>query len=57
MRVGAGFLCSLLCSSAAAWSASAPPERIRDAATRAVTLFQASQKGWYSTQTCNSCHH
>lgn len=40
-----------------AWSASAPPERIRDAASRAITLFQASQKGWYSTQTCNSCHH
>jgi ankyrin repeat protein len=33
------------------------PDRIRDAATRAITLFQASQKGWHSTQTCNSCHH
>ena len=43
---------------AMAWAGdAAPPDRIRDAATRAITLFQASQKGWHSNQTCNSCHH
>ena len=48
----------VLCSMALAWAGdAAPPDQIRDAATRAITLFQASQKGWYSTQTCNSCHH
>jgi ankyrin repeat protein len=48
----------LLSTVALAWAGdAAPPDRIRDAATRAITLFQASQKGWHSTQTCNSCHH
>ncbi len=53
MRIIAG----LLCVSAAAWGANATPEHIRDAATRAITLFQASQKNWYASQTCDSCHH
>jgi ankyrin repeat protein len=48
----------LLSTMALAWAGdAAPPDRIRDAATRAITLFQASQKGWHATQTCNSCHH
>ncbi len=52
------FWICLLCSIALAGPGdAAPPDRIRDAATRAITLFQASQKGWHSTQTCNSCHH
>src|ERR1700761_1224437 len=50
-------LLGLLCAVAAASAANAPPERIREAASKAITLFQASQKGWYSTQTCDSCHH
>src|SRR6202021_3948150 len=51
MRVCIGLLCSISLASAA------PPDQIRQAATRAITLFQASQKRWYSSQTCDSCHH
>ncbi len=57
MRMWAVILSSILCSSAAAWAGNPPTDQIRDAATRAITLFQASQKNWYATQTCNSCHH
>jgi ankyrin repeat protein len=57
MRIWAGIVCSILCCSALAWGGNASPDRIREAATRAITLFQASQKGWHSKQTCNSCHH
>jgi ankyrin repeat protein len=57
MRSWAGLLCSILCSSALAWAGTASPDRIRDAAARAIALFQPSQKGWHSQQTCNSCHH
>ena len=53
MRVWIGLFCSI----ALAWGGTAQPEQIRDAAARAISLFQASQKGWHSTQTCNSCHH
>ena len=35
----------------------ADPARIRDAATRNLTLFQASQKHWFEVQRCDSCHH
>ncbi len=31
--------------------------QIRDAATRALTLLQTSQKTWYSKTGCHSCHH
>ena len=51
MRICIGLLCSISVASAA------PPDQIRQAATRAITLFQASQKRWYSSQTCDSCHH
>jgi ankyrin repeat protein len=57
MRTWLGILCSILCSGAAARADNAPPDQIRDAATKAITLFQASQKRWYSVQTCDSCHH
>jgi ankyrin repeat protein len=57
MRIRAGILCSFVCSGAVAWGAGAPPDQLREAATRAITLFQASQKRWYSAQTCDSCHH
>src|SRR5665213_2682709 len=35
----------------------ADPAAIRDAATRNLTLFQASQKHWFEVQRCDSCHH
>lgn len=47
----------LLCAVSTVWGAEASPDRIRHAATRAVALIQASQKGWYARQTCASCHH
>jgi ankyrin repeat protein len=31
--------------------------RIREAAARNLTLFQASQKHWFEVQRCVSCHH
>jgi len=40
-----------------AWAADAAPDRVRDAATKAVALIQASQKDWYSKGLdCTSCH-
>jgi ankyrin repeat protein len=38
-------------------AASADAARIRDAATRSLTLFQSSQKHWFEVQRCDSCHH
>ena len=53
MRICLGFLISIsvVCGS------DSSPDRIRDAATRAVGLLQKSQKNWYSKQQCWSCHH
>lgn len=48
---------SLLCAVSTLWGADVQRDRLRDAATRALTLFQQSQKGWYAKQTCASCHH
>jgi hypothetical protein len=53
MRVWAGLLLAV----SLARGGNTPPDQIRDAATRAITLFQASQKTWYAAQTCQSCHH
>jgi ankyrin repeat protein len=47
----------ILCACSAAWGADdASTARIRDAATKAVALIQASQKTWFSKQSCFSCH-
>ena len=40
----------------AAWGADAAPDRIRDAAAKALALIQSTQKDWYTKQSCNSCH-
>jgi ankyrin repeat protein len=53
MRTGIVFLC--FASILRGGDASSP--QIRDAATRALTLLQASQKTWYSKIGCHSCHH
>ncbi len=53
MRVWIG----IVVSASLAWAGNAPPDRVREAATRAIVLFQSSQKGWFSTQRCDSCHH
>jgi hypothetical protein len=46
----------LLCTFSALWAGDASNARIRDAAAKAVALLQASQKTWYSHQSCASCH-
>src|SRR6059058_564854 len=42
---------------AARAATTADAARIRDAASRNLTLFQASQKHWFEVQRCDSCHH
>src|SRR2546423_3297272 len=49
-------LTGILCLGSASWAASATPDRIRDAGTRAIRLIQSSQKSWYNKQSCASCH-
>jgi N-acyl-D-amino-acid deacylase len=41
----------------AADAADVPPAQIRAAAARALARLQASQKDWYSEESCSSCHH
>jgi ankyrin repeat protein len=50
-------LIGLLCSVSIAAASDAAPGQIRDAATRAISLIQSSQKNWYSKIDCHSCHH
>jgi ankyrin repeat protein len=58
MRALVGLLCAAVLSQAVlAQAADASPEQIRDSATRAIRLIQASQKNWYSKINCHSCHH
>ena len=51
MRFWAFALCSV-----SAWAGNASVARIQEAATKAVSIIQHSQKNWYATQTCYSCH-
>ncbi|HTR34386.1 MAG TPA: ankyrin repeat domain-containing protein [Bryobacteraceae bacterium] len=53
MRTWIGVLCSI----SLACGADVSVEHIREAATRSLALFQASQKTWYTKTQCNSCHH
>jgi ankyrin repeat protein len=53
MRVTALLLCSL----SVAWASDRSAARVKAAATRAITRLQASQKQWFSEQSCTSCHH
>ena len=47
----------VLTAVALAFGQDAAPSQIRDAATRALALVQKSQKDWYRSQRCYSCHH
>jgi ankyrin repeat protein len=48
----------ILCWAALACCAATPsPGPIRSAAGRAIARLQSSQKGWFSEQSCDSCHH
>src|SRR3954469_14173894 len=53
----AAFLMTLAASTGAHAQTPANAARIRDAATRNLALFQASQKHWFEVQRCDSCHH
>jgi hypothetical protein len=48
---------SVLCSIHLAGAAEESVSRSREAAGRSLALFQASQKNWFVSQRCNSCHH
>src|ERR1700739_4986075 len=52
MRVLLGILCSI----SVVWAGDASTTQIREAATKAVALIQKSQKGWFTKQSCFSCH-
>jgi ankyrin repeat protein len=54
MRLRIAILCLI---PAACWATDIPGARIRDAAGRAITLVQSTQKTWYAKQSCHSCHH
>jgi N-acyl-D-amino-acid deacylase len=47
----------LLFSAGLAGAPDPSPARAKAAATRAVVRLQASQKQWFSQQSCASCHH
>src|SRR5579871_2159855 len=53
MRVAALLLCSFTIARAADPSA----VQVKAAAVRAIARLQASQKQWFSEQSCSSCHH
>ena len=56
MRFGAGLLiCAAVASAGTGPNPS--PAQIRAVAGRAIARLQASQKNWFSEQTCSSCHH
>ena len=55
--INASVSAAILAAVAASTAAAADPAVIRDAATRNLTLFQASQKHWFEVQRCDSCHH
>ena len=66
MRNGITAFVGLLCTVSMAWGGQSgaadgaidkSPARIREAAARNLTLFQASQKRWFDVQRCDSCHH
>ena len=46
----------ILCLAWSAWAAGAAPDRVREAAAKAVASIQSSQKNWYAKQSCVSCH-
>lgn len=46
----------MVCLVSAAWAGDPSTARIQEAATKAVTLIQQSQKNWYTKESCFSCH-
>src|SRR5579864_1354778 len=50
------FWVSLACSISALWAEGPSATRIQEAATKAVSMIQRSQKSWYQKQSCTSCH-
>src|ERR1017187_674745 len=50
------FCLGILCSMSVIWAGDTPATSIRDAAAKAVSMIQKSQKNWYAKQSCDSCH-
>src|SRR5579863_2743227 len=46
----------MVCSVSALWAGEPTTARIQEAATKAVTVIQKSQKNWYTKESCFSCH-
>jgi len=54
-----GILCltAACLASSVVFASEVSPDRVREAATKAVALIQASQKNWAGKESCYSCHH
>jgi ankyrin repeat protein len=50
------FWFGIVCSISTIWAGDTSAARIQEAATKAVSLIQKSQKTWYTKQRCVSCH-
>ncbi len=46
----------ILLAASVASASDVSPARIRDAAAKAITIIQKSQKNWYAKESCFSCH-
>lgn len=57
MRLAASFLIFAAVAVAGTPPGNPSTAQIRAAAERAIARLQASQKNWFSEQTCSSCHH
>src|SRR3954454_3109358 len=60
--VSTGIWCLVVAAGLVQAGAQAPDarvraDRIREAASRNLALFQQSQKHWFEVQRCDSCHH
>lgn len=50
------FWVAMICAMPAVWASDPSAARIREAASKAVSTIQRSQKDWYKKQSCTSCH-
>ena len=50
------FWLGVVCSISVAWGGDPSAARIQEAAAKAVSVIQKSQKSWYAKQSCLSCH-
>src|ERR1700722_6496506 len=50
------FFIGILLAASVASASDVSPARIREAAAKALTIIQKSQKNWYAKESCFSCH-